>query len=852
MNVRKKRQWMLRATVAVSAIALVLTGCSTTEPGTPQAGAEMPPAAEPTAPTPVTDTAGDRPDLPEDASSGALIAAALDAGDIDEPTAALYQIWSQFGDRALPDVYQGAPTPHDVSTITDILDELDAMPAEIAAQITPFFTRPADPTSAFSADGNGLRHTPMAAAADDDAAQQCSQPWISEEVPGAPFRVWACPDGDAAAAQDAIETTSDIVAAYAPAMIDLMGPPIPDETDVTPGVADDDNIDIYILPAGWMSPYRDGSPYLDGVTLGAGIAALTVPTAPRTGGTSSAYIVLGDYALETPEVLAGNLVHEIFHVLQFAHHQAHGPHTSWFYESSAVWAQNHFIDDPLTPLALPLQNSELSLHDADWTHSYTTWLWPLFMEQELGAESIATTWELIGELPDDAPGGRVIAAADEQFSVGDHFSEFVARVANLDLPGDPVDPRFSDIQPNFPNVTPDFIEIALQDGMTDIDAAGIPGLGYRYYAIDSAASADTVEAMVISNTLMSDQADVQVQVVAADVEGNYSRVSVGAGGADFCGIGPVYVVVSNPSVDIDDVTVGELTVERAGDWACPEFPVDGDRGASDSCDDTAAWTTSKESTDISLNVPIVNITGSTNDCYDEIVITLDSGGAAPGYVIEYIPEVLQEGSGFPLDLAGTAALSVIVDSPTHDQDFQSTLPDTIENDAMVDVTGFGAIEQVAFGGSFEGMTTLGFGIDGERPFTVQADPGQIVIQIAHSGGSDTGPAGIRSENPPAADVLGDAVCQVINVDMRANLLLDDFELGGRTDPLTAAEVDEYFAPVDAIWYQVTQDYRDRLDALRDFMDGLVGMDAADVVDELQGPVYRDTVRPVFWGIMTVC
>lgn len=274
--------------------------------------------------------------------------------------------------------------------------------------------------------------------------------------------------------------------------------------------------------------------------------------------------------------------------------------------------------------------------------------------------------------------------------------------------------------------------------------------------------------------------------------------------------------------------------------------------ADDACDATASWTVDEESTEIGVNDPIIGIAATADECADSVVITLADTASDPGYLVRYVEEVHAEGSGDVVPLAGDYKIVVIIDSPTYDADFNPTLPTDLDPENLVDVTGMTVLRQIASGGSFESSTTIGIGIEGAHAFTVSYSDHQLTIQIAHAV-SDTEPdLDFNQGDPDAAGTLSAEACEAINVEMRDNTLLDDFLLNDRTDPITADEVADYFAPADAVRGSLPDDFVDSLDALRDYMDGLVGKDAATVITELEGPVYRDTVRPVFWAAMTYC
>jgi hypothetical protein len=113
--------------------------------------------------------------------------------------------------------------------------------------------------------------------------------------------------------------------------------------------------------------------------------------------------------------------------------------------------------------------------------------------------------------------------------------------------------------------------------------------------------------------------------------------------------------------------------------------------------------------------------------YDRLV--LEFRGRVPGHTVRYVTQVLTQGQGKPIPLAGRADLEVVV------RDLASA--DTPPHPAhVVDVRGFAALRQVAWGGSFEGYTTLGVGVRSRLPIHVFVLPGpgrdsRLVIDVAH-------------------------------------------------------------------------------------------------------------------------
>lgn len=151
-----------------------------------------------------------------------------------------------------------------------------------------------------------------------------------------------------------------------------LGAPIPDEPDPLPDQTSDDKIDVYVLPHGWLAPYRE----LDERRMDEIAAGQTMPAQPQTANISSGYMMVASHLLEVPDptFLEGVLVHELFHVLQYAHHIELDQTARWVYDASAVWAENYFGLDKssleLRGRAFTMQRSELSLMDNDFHHKY--------------------------------------------------------------------------------------------------------------------------------------------------------------------------------------------------------------------------------------------------------------------------------------------------------------------------------------------------------------------------------------------------------------------------------------------------------------------------------------------------
>jgi len=137
--------------------------------------------------------------------------------------------------------------------------------------------------------------------------------------------------------------------------------------------------------------------------------------------------------------------------------------------------------------------------------------------------------------------------------------------------------------------------------------------------------------------------------------------------------------------------------------------------------------------------------------FDRVVFELN--GTLPGYRIQYVPKVVQDGSGFPVALAGKAFIQVVL-SPTNAH-LDSGAPSWPGPKRFS--PGLPALRQVAFAGDFEGYVTFGLGISQRSGFRVTElrNPTRIVVDVAHpaqAGGTAAG-GGQDAAGQPAVTTL---------------------------------------------------------------------------------------------------
>jgi hypothetical protein len=122
-----------------------------------------------------------------------------------------------------------------------------------------------------------------------------------------------------------------------------------------------------------------------------------------------------------------------------------------------------------------------------------------------------------------------------------------------------------------------------------------------------------------------------------------------------------------------------------------------------------------------------------HSCFDRFVV--DFSGDIRGFDVRYVPQVVQDGSGVPVDLRGAADLQVIAMADPYDASGAVTY-DPADDSEAVSVVGFDTFRQVAFTGGFEGQSTFGLGVRARLPFRTfildgPRDGSRLVVDVAH-------------------------------------------------------------------------------------------------------------------------
>ena len=149
---------------------------------------------------------------------------------------------------------------------------------------------------------------------------------------------------------------------------------------------------------------------------------------------------------------------------------------------------------------------------------------------------------------------------------------------------------------------------------------------------------------------------------------------------------------------------------------------------------TAGWGSLPKSLNRMTSAPITNVRAGRQACFDRMVVDLRGRGA--GYNVRYVSQVLSEGQGAVVPLRGGARLSVVIKAPAYDINTGRMTYHPANSHELVSVAGFSTFRQVAWGGTFEGYTTIGLGVRSRLPMRVlilngPGNDSRVVIDVAH-------------------------------------------------------------------------------------------------------------------------
>jgi hypothetical protein len=140
---------------------------------------------------------------------------------------------------------------------------------------------------------------------------------------------------------------------------------------------------------------------------------------------------------------------------------------------------------------------------------------------------------------------------------------------------------------------------------------------------------------------------------------------------------------------------------------------------------------------------LVDVRAGRHPGFDRVVF--EFRGAVPEHQVRYVDQLVEDGSGNPVSVAGNADLEVV---------FQGANAHKADGTPSVGPRRFSpgltAVKEVAQTGDFEAVVSYGIGLDRRRPLTVStlSGPSRLVIDVSTAGTGGSAGAGDDSGSLP--------------------------------------------------------------------------------------------------------
>lgn len=128
---------------------------------------------------------------------------------------------------------------------------------------------------------------------------------------------------------------------------------------------------------------------------------------------------------------------------------------------------------------------------------------------------------------------------------------------------------------------------------------------------------------------------------------------------------------------------------------------------------------------------LTGVRAAPHTCYDRLV--LDVNAPLTAWSVRYVDQIIADGSGNVVPVAGGARLEVVARVGINPYSTWFGRPGT---NLVNTSSGFQTFKQVVSAGSFEGVTTVGLGVRARLPFRAFVLPGpgngsRLVIDVGH-------------------------------------------------------------------------------------------------------------------------
>jgi hypothetical protein len=147
---------------------------------------------------------------------------------------------------------------------------------------------------------------------------------------------------------------------------------------------------------------------------------------------------------------------------------------------------------------------------------------------------------------------------------------------------------------------------------------------------------------------------------------------------------------------------------------------------------------------------LVDVRAGSHAGFDRVVFEFQ--GDVPQHRIGYVDQLVEDGSGNPVSVAGAADLEVVFQGANaHKEDGSPTISPRRFS------PGLPAVKEIAQLGDFEAVVSYGIGVDQRRPIQVStlSNPSRLVIDIATTGadGSEGGSGSLPFTGSRSTELL---------------------------------------------------------------------------------------------------
>ena len=120
------------------------------------------------------------------------------------------------------------------------------------------------------------------------------------------------------------------------------------------------------------------------------------------------------------------------------------------------------------------------------------------------------------------------------------------------------------------------------------------------------------------------------------------------------------------------------------------------------------------------------------ECSDRVIFSFREAPPGPGYNISYEPAATaksEDGSGNPVEVDGSAFLVVRLTPAMGAEIVGEQVQPTYTGPRRLKPEGTSFVREVVKTGDFEAMVTWVIGLEEERPFTANASPSELVVEL---------------------------------------------------------------------------------------------------------------------------